>query len=394
MTIPAPVQRRTEDDLRAALAKLERLAPAADEMLSALRDPSPPRAGRRPLAGWRSRAARAYRRGRVYWGPPRPWLAVGAAAAAAAAGLTLALLPDSAPVTGGAQAGGRLAGGGVADAAAGGSLHVEQISAGQQMSMRQSPITFQHRALNSPVSAPVSTAALPSAVSLGKAMLAASGTVSKDVLYTTEADLTGGVIQQAYKAWAWPLRPAAGQRAHWRQASTQRASTGGPLKPAEDTAFSYTAPATGAAGADGRLTVVCYAGSGRSSCGHGATGTPAGSWSVSDGQFVNPGPGPGGLSLALLGHDVVTGLWQVTGRTQANGKQVIVLSETKAGSYQPMPAQMWVDAGTSLPQRIRWGTGRDVAQVVWHYLEPTPSTLALLRVKVPPGYRQASTASQ
>jgi hypothetical protein len=384
MTTPATVRRRTEGELRAALTKLERLSPAADEVLSRLRDPSLSLAVRRPLAGQRPRGGRRHRPGRANrpggmpWWAPRPWLAVGAATVAAAAAtvavtaaawLTMALLPDSVPAPSGA-------------------LNVTQALAAKQMSTKQSPSPYPQRA----AAFPTDSAVLPSAASVGRAMLAASIAASGDVLYTTEADLTGGVIQQVYQAWAWPLQPAAGQRAQWRQTSSQRGGSGG-LELAENAGFAYTAPPAGATGAAGTLTVVCYPGTGRSRCGTGATAAPGGpSWSMWQGRFVNPGPGPGGLSLALLGHDLVAGLWQVTGRTQANGEQVIVLSEAKAGSYQPMPAQLWVDAQTYLPQRILWGTGRDVTQVAWHYLAPTMAMRALLQVRVP--YRHATPASE
>jgi hypothetical protein len=79
--------RRTEDDLRAALAALECRTPSPEAVLGAVR-------GRRTRrAPGLARALRAARS--PNWLVPR--MAAGIAAAAAAAGLTIALLPGGAP---------------------------------------------------------------------------------------------------------------------------------------------------------------------------------------------------------------------------------------------------------------------------------------------------------
>ncbi|HEY6274696.1 MAG TPA: hypothetical protein VIX86_00025 [Streptosporangiaceae bacterium] len=321
---------RTEDHLRAALVSLEGCAPSADAVLRAVHEA----AGRRGPG-----LARALRSPRS----PR-WLVLvlGVATAGAAAALTIVLLPAGAP----SGAGGRL------PAAAGGGL--------------------------------------PSAASVGRAMLTAAGGVNGDVLYWTETGINRGVTVDIYRNWSWPAQPVTGQRVITRLLFSQRTSRAAPLKLAEDDGFvSIAAPAT-VNYVHGRLTVVCYAGTGWSGCGYANTETPPGTWSLHTGRFSNPNPGLGDLSPAALAHQVVKGLWRVTGRTWVDGQRAIALTETPAGHYQPLPTLLWVNARTHLPLRMIQGAGRSPAVDNWYYLKPTKANMALLRVPIPPGYPRSS----
>ena len=83
---------RTEDDLRQALATLESHAPSADTVLARVRGA----AGGGAAPGGSSRIRR-WRPSAAHWRWRRARLALALAAAAAAAGLVIALLPGSAP---------------------------------------------------------------------------------------------------------------------------------------------------------------------------------------------------------------------------------------------------------------------------------------------------------
>ena len=327
---------RTEDDLRAALATLERLAPDADAVLRAVREAAAPRRWgvARPL---RSPGVRRWLR----W--PRPAIGIAAAAAAATVAITVALLPGGA----------------------------------------SSHIAPQH-----------ARAALPSAASVGKTMLASFSAINDDVLYSTQTGATAGAVVDAYRDWSWPAQPVAGGRELVREAFSQRpVSPSGtlilskPLKLTEDEGFAYLVPRDSANNAYGKLTVVCYAGTGQTGCGYDGTTTPPGTWSLRYGRFGNPNPGLDDLRPAALAQEITKGLWRVTGRGRVHGQQAIELTETPAGHYQPLPTSLWVNAHTYLPLRMLNGAGlRNWAQMDWYYLRPTPAHLALLRVPIPPGY--------
>ena len=332
-----PLPMRTEDDVRAALAAMERRAPSAEAVLDAVRNA----AGRhRPSLARPLRSPRSPR-----W-LHRPGLVIAIAAAAAAAGLAIALLPGGAPPgTGGAGP----------DAA--------------------------------------SRAGLPSAATVGKAMLTAFSAANDDILYSTETGINRGVLVDVYRDWSWPAQPVPGQQERWREAFSQRISRAKPLTLTEDDGFVYTAPPASANNVYGQLTVVCYAGTGQTSCGYGNTDTPAGTWSLHHGQFINPNPGLDDLSPATLAQDIVKGLWRVTRRTRVDGQQAIELTETPAGYYQPLPTLLWVNAHTYLPLRMINGAGSTVTQSDWHYLKPTTANLALLQVPIPAGYPRSGSPS-
>jgi hypothetical protein len=134
----------------------------------------------------------------------------------------------------------------------------------------------------------------------------------------------------------------------------------------------------------GHLTMVCYAGNGEPGCAFGGTRTPEGRWAVYSGNVGYP---PASVDLTTgLALGIATGEWRVTGRTRLAGQRLIALTRTRAGSYQPVPAMLWVNADTHLPYRMINGAGASVVSQSWHYLEPTPANLALLRVPVPRSY--------
>jgi len=334
---------RTEDDLRAALATLERHAPSAEAVLRAVHE----RAGRRrgPGPARALRATGSARRLRIAIG-------VVAAAAAAALALALALLPGGTPAHRGGPAG---------------------------------------RAVVLPRIE--SRTGLPPAAAVGKAMLTAFSATSGDILYTTQTGTNRGVLVDVYRSWSWPAQPVAGQQERWRDAYWGRISATAPLKLTEDIGFVYRTPPASWSNAYGQLTVVCYAGTGQSGCGYGRTGTPAGTWSLHHGWFGNPNPGLDDLRPAALAREIAKGLWRVAGRTHVDGQPAIELVETPAGHYMPLPTFLWVNARTHLPLRMIQGAGKPVwAQFDWHFLRPTPARLALLRVPIPAGYQRSGAS--
>jgi hypothetical protein len=327
---PQPV--RTEDDLRAALATLERLAPDTEAVLRAVREAAAlrRRGVARPLGSPRVRRW-------LRW----PRAAVGMAAAATVA-ITVTLLPQGA----------------------------------------SRPIATQH-----------ASAALPSAASVGKTMLASFSAINDDVLYSTQTGATAGAVVDVYRDWSWPAQPVVGGREVLREAFSQRPVTASgalimskPLKLTEEDGFAYVVPRDSANNAYGRLTVVCYAGTGQTGCGYGSTTTPPGTWSLRYGRFANPNPGLDDLQPAALAQEITNGLWRVTRRGHVHGQQAIELTETPAGHYKPLPTSLWVNAHTYLPLRMVNGAGRDWARMDWYYLRPTPAHLALLGVPIPSGY--------
>jgi hypothetical protein len=56
----------------------------------------------------------------------------------------------------------------------------------------------------------ISLPRLPSAASVGKAMLTAFSAVNDDVLYSTQAGTNRGVTVDVYQDWAWPAQPVPG----------------------------------------------------------------------------------------------------------------------------------------------------------------------------------------
>jgi hypothetical protein len=246
--------------------------------------------------------------------------------------------------------------------------------------------------------APAASARLPSAASVGRAMLAAFNGASDDVLYSTEVGLHSGTVVDAYQDWNWPAEPVPGQPSRWRALYSQRLrGSAGPLRPVEDFTFSFVSPpaeATIAAQAQtkvpGRLTMVCYAGTG--GCGVGDSSVNAGTWSTFSHQFtafdVSSGIGAGGMfGLAALAQGIAKGQWRVVRQTRLDGQPAIELSETSKGTIAPMPMLLWVNAQTYLP--LKW-TGGGIVSGIFAYLRPTPASLALLRVPIPRGYPRSA----
>ena len=190
-----------------------------------------------------------------------------------------------------------------------------------------------------------------------------------------------------YRNWSWPAQPVTRQREWWRGTFTERLSRDKPLLLTEDDSFVYVVPGPTANWADGRLTVVCYAGTGQTGCGYGHTETPAGTWSLHYGRFVNPNPGLADLSPAALARETATGQWRVIRRTRLDGKPAIELTQTPAARVQyQRPVFLWVNARTHLPLRMIESAGQPIwDQTDWRYLPPTRAGQALLRVPVPPG---------
>ena len=333
---------RTEDDLREAMVTLERHAPSVDTVLSVARQASG-RAG--PGRSFWSRRPGAS----AWWRRPR--LALFLAAGAAAAGLVVVLLPGSA-----------------------------------------TPRT---------VSVPVQTelphlapgqVGLPTAASVGRAMLTAFRGVPDDIEYTTQTGVTKGVTVDVYRGWSWPARPAPGQRQVQRTLFAQLTPQVPALTMSEDSAVSYITPPAGAETVRGQVTMVCYAGTGQPGCAWGSRETRLGTWSQVS-QTVSPSTSDisavGGLSPADLAQGIAKGYWQVVGRTRLEGQPAIELNETGRGPvvYDPLPTLLWVNARTHLPIRMINGVGHSVVSTnEWAFLPPTQANLALLRVRIPPGY--------
>jgi hypothetical protein len=336
---------RTEDDLRQALATLERHAPSADTALSAVRGAAGGGAG----LGGPSRIRRRRPPARQWWRRPR--LALSLAAAAAAAGLVITLLPGSTSPRPGSRPG--------------------------QATLPGSS---------------ASHAGLPSAASLGQAMLTAFNGVTGDIEYTTQTGITKGVTVDVYRTWSWPARPRPGQWQVERTLFAQRTPQVPALTMTEDNAVAYTTPRAGVQTVPGRVTMVCYAGTGQTGCGWGRVQTSPGTWSqVSQkvGVSVSDITGAGGLSGADLAGGIAKGYWQVVRRIQLEGQPAIELSETGRGPdlWGPLPTLLWVNARTHLPIRMVNGVGHaQVSTNDWAFLRPTPANLALLRVHIPPGY--------
>jgi hypothetical protein len=337
---------RTEDDLRQALATLERHAPSADTALSVVRGAAGGGAGLGGPSRIRRRRPPAAHR---WWRRPR--LALSLAAAAAAAGLVITLLPGSTSLRPGSRPG--------------------------------------QAAL--PGSSP-GRAGLPSAASVGRAMLTAFTGVTGDIEYTTQTGITKGVTVTVYRTWSWPARPGPGQQQVDRTVFAERTPRVPALTVIEDNAVAYTTPRAGVQTVPGRVTMVCYAGTGQTGCAWDQVQTSPGTWSrVSQkvGVSVSDIAGGGGLSAADLARGIAKGYWQVVRRTQLEGQPAIELSETGRGPdlWAPLPTLLWVNARTHLPIRMVNGVGHaQVSTNDWAFLRPTPANLALLRVPIPPGY--------
>ena len=337
---------RTEDDLRQALATLERHAPSADTVLAALRGgtgagaaPGAPRRVRR----WRPPGAHRWWR--------RPRLVLSLAVGAAAAGLVITLLPGSGSLRPGSKPG---------QTGLPGGAHGE--------------------------------AGLPTASAVGRAMLTAFNGIGDDIEYATETGVTKGVTVDVYRDWSWPAQPSRGQRQVDREVFAERTPKVPALTVIEDNALAFTTPRAGASHVQAQLTMVCFGGTGQTGCGFDWDNTPAGAWSRISGRFAgfSSDIGAGGfLSPASLARGIAEGEWRVVHRTRIEGQPAIELSETNRGPdhIEPLPTLLWVNAQTHLPIRMVNGVGHStVTTNEWTYLRPTPANLKLLQVPIPPGY--------
>jgi hypothetical protein len=328
---------RSEDDLRAVLAELEHCAPDLDTVLHAVRKGTERRRGPGSLwimAPWRPRSRR--------W----PRLAL-VAAAAALAGLVIALVAGVLPAGHGpAQAG------------------------------------------HPSVPPPVAQSGLPSAASMGRAMLTAAYGVNGDILYTKQTGFTHGVVVDTYQDWSWPAQPVTGQLERTLEVFSERDPASAPLQLTETDEFNYIVPPGDPNYVKGHLTVVCYPTLGsKEGCGYGNTNTPAGTYSTWDRPFINPNPGLNDLLPSALAKEITRGLWRVTRQGQYEGQPAIELTQTAKGIYRPLPVVLWVNAKTYLPLRMLWGPGTLPSTVVsWSFLRPTKASLALLNARIPAGY--------
>ncbi len=326
---PGPV--RTEDDLRQALATLERHAPDVEDVLSAVRRASGP-AGSGRFSCRRPPVVNQ-------WGA-RPRLALLLTAMAAAAGLLITLLPGSgSPGSSGSPG----------------------------------------------------PAGLPTAGFLGRAMLTAFNAARDDIEYSTEVGITKGVTVDVYRDWSWPAQPVPGQLQYDRTLFLERTPKSPAVNLAEDSKVSFITPRPGVTTVQGQITMVCYTGPGQKGCGSGQTNTPAGAWSrisgrVPAGTDISAG---GMLSPASLARRIAAGQWRIVRRTRLEGQPAIELSETSHGRdvIEPLPTLLWVNARTHLPIRMVNGVGStSVTRDEWAYLPSTAANLKLLDVHIPPGY--------
>jgi len=327
---------RSEDDLRAVLKEMERYAPDVDTVLRAVRKGTKPRRG----PGWlRILAPRGPR------SPRWPRLAV-VAVAAALAGLAIALVPGVLPAGHG-------------------------------------PARAGH-----PSTPPVAQSGLPSAASMGRAMLTAAVGVNGDILYTKQTGYNHGVVVDTYEDWSWPAQPVTGQLERTLDVFSERDPMSAPLRLTEADEFNYIVPPGNPNYVKGQLTVVCYPTLGsKDGCGYGNTNTPAGTYSTWDRQFLNPNPGLNDLLPSALAKEITHGLWRVTRRGRYEGQPAIELTQTPKGMYRPLPVVVWVNAHTHLPLRMLWGPGTPPSTVVsWSFLRPSKASLALLNARVPAGY--------
>ena len=345
---------RTEADIRAALAELGRQAPAADDVLSALREAGSRRQRRSPWWPGRPlpvRAGRVLSR-RVCW----PRLAVGATAAATA--VTLALTLGSSP--------GRIGGPEVLPALP-----------------------------NPPASATVppvivSPGGHPSASSLAKAMLTAYNAAGDDLVYVTRDYVGKGHLVQTDRSWSWPAVPSPGQvqynRDEFSAVPRGASEATAPVKLTEDDGYTTVTPHPSRYGQSepARLIMVCYAGTGQTGCGWGRYNTPAGTWSQHTGvmPYIDYTPTPRGADLA---QQITHGQWRIIGHTRLRGQPAIKLAQTRSGTFQGHPVFLWVSTASYLPLRMIWGSA-DSETDNWYYLRPSKANLAHLRVPIPPGY--------
>jgi hypothetical protein len=249
--------------------------------------------------------------------------------------------------------------------------------------------------------APAASRALPSAASVGKAMLTAFDAATGDILYSTQVDTNKGQLVDTYHDWNWPAQPAAGQQARWRERYAHTIlGSHKPLFPVEDFTVSYLSPPVAttvqaqiATKVPARITMVCYARSG--GCGMGNTEVPAGTWAEFGHQFtafdVASGIGAGGMfSPATLAQGIAKGQWRVLRRTRLDGQAAIVLSETTNGTIAPLPFLLWVSARTHLPLKYASGGDGTTSSGIFAYLRPSPANMALLQVPIPRGYSRSN----
>jgi hypothetical protein len=224
-------------------------------------------------------------------------------------------------------------------------------------------------------------------------MLAAFDTTASYLVVWTAADYNKGHPAGTSRFWNWPAVPVPGQleytRSSYRLPAVGRAKGTG-IKLTQDIGYTTVVPPPSQYGqnAYAQLTVVCYPGTGRASCGWGRHNTPAGTWWTHTGMlgYMDFTPDPSGAELA---REIAHGEWRVLGHTRLHGQKVIKLAETRTGHFMPLPVILWVSMATYLPLRMVWVSGGSGEVDTWRYLRPTKANLAQLRVPIPPGYHRS-----
>jgi hypothetical protein len=245
----------------------------------------------------------------------------------------------------------------------------------------------------SPLSIPAAkpVAGMPSAATVGKAMLTSISTASSDILY--EKKIMGAGEMQV---WSWPAQPVPGQQVRLRVRWMQPGSRSGKVQ-FEDWAEVYTYPPHPPAPNDGlttfmQVTMVCYMPL-DGGCGYGRTDTPSRTWSRASyrGSVEESDVSAGGpYNPAVLAQELAQGQWRVVGRARLDGQPVIELSETASGPFSPRPQEVWVNAHTDLALQYNGGGGHGT----FGYLPPTAHNLALLQVPIPHGFPRSNPFSR
>ena len=338
---------RSEDDLRAVLAEMERYAPDMGRVLREVRGRTGPRRGPSWLRILAPRGTQS---------PRWPRLVVGVAVAAVLAGLVIALRRRAAH---GAQSGG----GEPSGAHAAGADAARAIVGGSQQG-------------------------LPSAASTGRAMLTAASEANDDILYTSMTGISHGVVVDTYRYWSWQAQPVTGQLERTLNVYSQRDPASAPLLLTEVNEFNYIVPPGDPEYVRdvARWSAYPTPGSKNSGCGYGNINIPPGSYGVWDRRFINPNPGLDDLRPSALAQEVNQGKWRVVRRARFFGQPAIELAETPKGIYRPLPTTLWVNARSHLP--LRMFSGGSV--VGWSFLKPTPANMTRLNAEIPAGYRHSS----
>ena len=266
---------RTEDDLRQALATLERHAPSADTVLARVRRTH---AGGRPgPAGSAGSAGGGRRRRTGWWRRPRLALSLAAARGCrtgdhSAAGLHVAADRQRARSDGVAPS--RARPGGAALGGLRGPGHADRVSGGPR----------RHR------------------------------------VHRANRRRHHGRRHEREPAGSWPAQPDPGQQQVERTVWAERTHRVAGLAVVEDSAVGYTTPAAGVQAVRGQVTMVCYAGTGQPAA-HGTEADPARNGpGHPEGEGVHERhPAPAVLSPADLARGIAKGTGSAR-RTRLEGQ--------------------------------------------------------------------------